>query len=74
MEEAVRKFSGNTKFMSAFAQGAAGDVSPNYIMDKKKKWTRGKYEDDFESATISISFFAIKNIFFESSIRIRSGL
>ncbi|MDZ4847648.1 MAG: neutral/alkaline non-lysosomal ceramidase N-terminal domain-containing protein [Chitinophagales bacterium] len=50
MEDAVRKYSVNNKFVSAFAQGAAGDVSPNYILDKKKKWTRGKYEDDFESA------------------------
>jgi len=49
-EEAVRKHSGNAQFISAFAQGAAGDVSPNYILDKKKKWTRGKFEDDFESA------------------------
>lgn len=50
MEEAVRKDSGNARFMSAFAQGAAGDVTPNYLWDKKKKWTRGKFEDDFESA------------------------
>lgn len=50
MEDAVRKYAGNNTFLSAFAQGAAGDVSPNYIMDNKKKWTRGKFEDDFESA------------------------
>lgn len=38
------------KFVSVFAQRKAGDVTPNWIMDRKKKWTRGKFEDDFESA------------------------
>jgi len=38
------------KFISVFAQRKAGDVSPNWIVDRKKKWTRGKFEDDFESA------------------------
>lgn len=37
-------------YLGAFLQDACGDVSPNYIYDKKKKWTRGKFEDDFESA------------------------
>lgn len=36
--------------IAVFAQRKAGDVTPNYIFDQKKKWTRGKYEDDFESA------------------------
>ncbi len=36
--------------ISVFAQRKAGDVSPNFMFDKKKKWTRGKFEDDFESA------------------------
>lgn len=49
-EEAVRNYSGNRQFTAAYAQGAAGDVSPNFIYDEKKKWTRGKFEDDFESA------------------------
>ncbi len=37
-------------FTAVFAQGATGDISPNFIWDKKKKWMRGKFEDDFESA------------------------
>lgn len=49
-EESVRKHVKDNQFIAAFAQGAAGDVSPNYVYDKKKKWTRGKFEDDFESA------------------------
>lgn len=50
LEDEIRKSSGNPKFLAAFAQGTAGDVTPNYVYDKKKKWTRGPYEDDFESA------------------------
>lgn len=50
LEDEVRAASGNPDFLAAFAQGTAGDVSPNYIWDKKKKWTRGPFEDDFESA------------------------
>ncbi len=38
------------RFISVFAQRKAGDVTPNYKWDRKKKWTRGKFEDDFESA------------------------
>lgn len=40
----------NPDFIAAFAQNPAGDITPNYIWDKKKKWTRGKFENDFESA------------------------
>jgi neutral ceramidase len=36
--------------ISAFAQDVSGDVTPNYVWDRKKSWTRGPYEDDFESA------------------------
>jgi neutral ceramidase len=36
--------------ISVFAQRSAGDVTPNFIYDRKKGWTRGKFEDDFESA------------------------
>lgn len=38
------------RIIAGFAQGNAGDVTPNYIWDRKKKWTRGQFEDDFESA------------------------
>lgn len=48
LEEEVRKE--NPNFIGAFAQGTCGDVTPNYIWDKKKNWTRGPFEDDFESA------------------------
>lgn len=50
MELHVRETHQDQKFISAFGQGTAGDVTPNYVWDKKKKWTRGAHEDDFESA------------------------
>jgi neutral ceramidase len=40
----------NNNYIAAFAQRACGDISPNYFWDTKKKWTRGKFENCFESA------------------------
>ena len=37
-------------FVAAFAQGNAGDVSPNWVWDKKLKVMRGPHEDEFENA------------------------
>ncbi len=48
-EDKVRKRK-KDKFISIFAQRKTGDVTPNWKWDRKKKWTRGKFEDDFESA------------------------
>lgn len=48
-EDKVRKRK-KDKFISVFAQRKAGDVTPNWKWDRRKKWTRGKFEDDFESA------------------------
>lgn len=48
-EDKVRKRK-KDKFISVFAQRKAGDITPNWRWDRKKKWTRGKFEDDFESA------------------------
>lgn len=48
-EEEMKKH-GREKFISIFAQHVSGDVTPNFIWDKKKKWTRGKFENDFDSA------------------------
>ena len=48
-EDKIRKRK-KDKFISVFAQRKTGDVTPNYKWDRKKKWTRGKFEDDFESA------------------------
>jgi len=49
-EDALNKGNITSDVVAAFAQDAAGDVTPNFIWDKKKKWLRGKFEDDFESA------------------------
>lgn len=50
LEKEVQAQTGNQSFVAAFAQDIAGDVTPNYIWDEEKKWTRGKYKDDFKSA------------------------
>lgn len=49
-EKDIRQTENGEAFIGAFGQGAAGDVTPNYVWDKKKKWTRGRFENDFESA------------------------
>ncbi len=36
--------------IALFMQSSAGDVSPNFIWDKKKKLMRGKYKDQYENA------------------------
>lgn len=55
----------NPDFVSIFAQNITGDVTPNYVWDKKKKWTRGPYENDVESAKYSgrLQFEKAKEIF-----------
>ena len=50
MEKEVRERSGTAGFVSSFSQSPAGDVTPNFIFDRKKRWTRGKFEDDLQSA------------------------
>jgi neutral ceramidase len=48
----------------AFAQDTAGDITPNFVWDKQKKWTRGKYKNDIESAEHNgdIQYRLAKNI------------
>lgn len=41
---------GHAGYVAAFAQGATGDVTPNFRYFKEKPWMRGKYLDDDESA------------------------
>lgn len=36
--------------LAFFLQASAGDVSPNFIWDKKKKLMRGKFKDQYENA------------------------
>jgi neutral ceramidase len=40
----------NPGFIAIFAQGPCGDITPNFIYDRKQKRLRGKFEDDFKSA------------------------
>lgn len=63
-EEELKKH-GREKFISIFAQAPCGDVTPNFIWDKKKKWTRGKFENDFDSAKFNgnLQYEKAKEIF-----------
>lgn len=49
-ENELTKLNPKNSFTGIFAQEASADISPCYIWDKKKKWSRGKFEDDFKSA------------------------
>lgn len=55
----------NPDFISIFAQNVTGDITPNYVWDKKKKWTRGRFEDDIESAKYNgkLQFEKAKELF-----------
>jgi neutral ceramidase len=63
-EEEMKKH-GKEKFISIFAQHVSGDVTPNFVWDKKKKWIRGKFENDFDSAKFSgnLQYEKAKEIF-----------
>ncbi len=50
MEEHFENLYGDENTVCIFAQDACADVSPNFIFDIRKQWTRGKYKDDYESA------------------------
>lgn len=51
LERDIReKYLNSPDFVAAFAQEKAGDITPNYKWDVDKKWTRGKYKNDFKSA------------------------
>jgi len=47
-------------FLALFAQGDAGDISPNYLWDSEHGITRGKFKDPFESARFNGSLQAQK--------------
>lgn len=63
-EEEMRKL-GKENFISVFAQEVSGDVTPNFVWDKKKKWMRGKFENDFDSAKFNgnLQFEKAKELF-----------
>jgi neutral ceramidase len=47
-EELERR--GTPGYVAAFAQGATGDVTPNFMRHRGRPWVRGKFPDDDESA------------------------
>lgn len=50
MEEHLQETYQNPNIVTGFVQDAAGDISPNFIIDRKHREYRGKYVDDYESA------------------------
>ncbi len=69
--ESYLKNKGTGDPITIFAQGAAGDVTPNFVLDKKKKWLRGKFENDLESTKFNgkLQFEKAKEIFDESLVK-----
>ena len=65
----------NKNYIAAFAQRACGDISPNYFWDNKKKWTRGKFENCFESAAFNgkLQFEKAKEIALDENQKTISG-
>lgn len=55
----------NKEGISIFAQDAAGDISPNFIWDRKSREYRGQFEDDYKSAAYNgqLQFEKAKEIF-----------
>ncbi len=49
-EKHLREKQADPDAVCVFAQEATGDVTPNYIWDRRRQWTRGKFKDDYESA------------------------
>ena len=50
LEEHGREELGAADFVGIFAQGASGDVTPNYRPSAARGFTIGRHDDDFESA------------------------
>lgn len=60
--------------MAFFLQASAGDVSPNFIWDKKTKLMRGKFPDQYENASYNgeLQFREAERI--EASSPVTSGM
>ncbi len=50
LERWARDHGGSDRFVALFAQGAAGDVTPNYRWCAERGFTVGRYDDDHDSA------------------------
>lgn len=60
----------NPGTIAFFLQAAAGDVSPNFIWDKKTKLMRGKFTDQYESAAYNgeLQFRQSEKIIFSKAV------
>lgn len=59
------EYGAENEIHTAFAQDAAGDISPNYIWNMRTREYRGKHKDDYESAAYNgqLQFEKAKEIF-----------
>ena len=59
------EYTSDKEIVTGFAQDAAGDISPNFIWDRKNREYRGKHVDDYESAAYngSLQYDKAKSIF-----------
>lgn len=64
LEEYLQALQEKGDAVAAFAQDAAGDISPNYIWEMRYREYRGKYKDDYEAAAYngSLQFEKAKEI------------
>ncbi len=64
LEEYLQALQEKGDAVTAFAQDAAGDISPNYIWEMRYREYRGKYKDDYEAAAYngSLQFEKAKEI------------
>ncbi len=62
-------------FIAIFAQGVAGDISPNFH-GKGKKWPRGKFKDEIKSAEFNgeLQYIKAKEIFKEAKTEIKGDI
>lgn len=50
LERWARAHGASSRFVALFAQGAAGDVSPNHRFDARRGFNVGRFDDDHDSA------------------------
>lgn len=68
-ENGIKLEHGNPEFVGAFAQSSCGDVSPNFQFFPNMKFSRGEFEDDFQSAKFNgkIQSDKARELFYQES-------
>ena len=71
LEKDLQSTYAQSNIFTVFAQGATGDISPNFRWHKSKGIYKGKFDDDYESAAYNgkLQYEKAKEIFEESSTK-----